>query len=153
MAPLICETTTPWHVLFNYNTGLAWSSREPWVFASLSYDGRVSKLFLSSKPIESQDSSNLTFLAFIYTLYDRSSSNQWSLSFRDCSKKLSISFALTHTRPIEIFVGKKVGTCVFTTIFFDTICFGSLLYLSIYHSPRFLSVSIFCCHSDSCRKK
>ena len=22
--------------------GLAWSSREPWVFASLSYDGRVS---------------------------------------------------------------------------------------------------------------
>lgn len=22
-------------------TGLAWSSREPWIFASLSYDGRV----------------------------------------------------------------------------------------------------------------
>lgn len=24
------------------NTGLSWSSREPWLFASLSYDGRVS---------------------------------------------------------------------------------------------------------------
>ena len=28
--------------------GLAWSSREPWIFASLSYDGRVSALVLSN---------------------------------------------------------------------------------------------------------
>lgn len=34
-------------VLFSFNDyedsvyGLAWSSREPWIFASLSYDGRV----------------------------------------------------------------------------------------------------------------
>jgi len=28
---------------FIHFTGLTWSSRQPWIFASLSYDGRVRK--------------------------------------------------------------------------------------------------------------
>lgn len=36
---LISKLTCFWEF-----TGLAWSSREPWIFASLSYDGRVSLL-------------------------------------------------------------------------------------------------------------
>lgn len=35
-------TFTCW--FFIHFTGLTWSSREPWIFASLSYDGRVRKI-------------------------------------------------------------------------------------------------------------
>lgn len=33
-------------LIFLENTGLSWSSREPWLFASLSYDGRVRYYFI-----------------------------------------------------------------------------------------------------------
>ncbi|KAH9759462.1 WD REPEATS REGION domain-containing protein [Citrus sinensis] len=47
--------------------GLAWSSREPWIFASLSYDGRVVVESLMSFPFQNLKQGNVPQLLFVRT--------------------------------------------------------------------------------------
>ncbi|KAK6939238.1 hypothetical protein RJ641_028769, partial [Dillenia turbinata] len=72
--------------------GLAWSSREPWIFASLSYDGRVITLSHPSVPSKLQTLlANFEFVG-IYTIYSIGMKRLFAASFVCELDAIQISF-------------------------------------------------------------